>query len=227
MLKFFESVISLIFPQRCPFCGAPAPVGERVCKSCAQELPLVPENTCPHCGEPWNKCVCTGNFAFVRCAAPFYYRDTVKQAIYRFKFFGRQGCAPVFALYAAKAVANTYRNIKFDCVTGVPLTKTELRLRGYNQSELFGRSLAKELHLKYKELLIKPHDVPPQRKQKRTDRLKNVLGAFCASRSMSGECVLLVDDIMTTGATLNECAKALKKAGAGKVYCAVIACVKF
>lgn len=227
MSDFIEKILSFVFPHRCPFCGAPLPQGERICAACKEKLPAVTGETCPRCGREIEYCSCGGlHFAFERCVAPFYYEDIVRKGIVNFKFYARQTSAAAYAFFAAKTVRQAYAGERFDFVTCVPLTHKEYRKRGFNQSEIFARALARELSLPYRDSLLKPRDVRPQRKLSAKERWKNISGAFCAAKPLHGESVLLVDDIMTTGATLDACAGTLKAAGAQKIDCAVIACVR-
>lgn len=226
MLRFADVLISLVYPRRCPFCGVSLPHNKQTCEDCEKSLPRVRGETCLHCARGLEFCRCKGQqFAFTSCVAPFYYEGVVKEAAKRFKFKGRQDSAPTFAAYSAQTVKSFYADKTFDLVTSVPLTRAEFRTRGYNQSALFGRALAKELSIPYRETLQKPHDIRPQRTCTASQRWDNISGAFKFKNDLLGKSVLLTDDIITTGATLNECAKTLLAAGSRDVCCAVIACV--
>lgn len=104
----------------------------------------------------------------------------------------------------------------FDVVTAVPLHKNRLRQRGYNQSELFARAIAEKMELPYEELLCRTVDTPSQTKQSSAGRRHNLIGAFSAlpEAEISGRRILLIDDVVTTGATVGECISVLRKAGA-------------
>jgi ComF family protein len=112
------------------------------------------------------------------------------------------------------------QEIEADIVTSVPLSKRRLRLRGYNQAELLAKTIAHGLGLPYQELLVRKRHVKEQSRLKREERLTNVLGAFAPidGLDLGGKRVLLVDDVLTTGATTSECSRALLKAGASSVY---------
>lgn len=228
-MELLKGLLSLIFPRRCPFCGGVVAPGERACARCAEKIPGVSVlgEICPRCGRETKYCGCKGrNFSFDGCVCPFYYEDLVRRALINFKFRARPSSASAFASFCADAVRLRYKEKRFDLVTSVPLTARERRKRGFNQSQLFAKALAKKLSLPYRETLIKPKDVAPQRTLPAARRWENVAGAFVAKRRLCGERVLLADDIITTGATLDSCAKALKDAGAGEVFCAVIACTR-
>jgi competence protein ComFC len=227
MIKLFHRLLSLLFPLRCPFCGGVMPVGAAVSPVCADSLPFIIGEICPRCGREVAFCCCDGrSVAFDRCVAPFYYEGAVRRGIINCKFHARQSSAFAFAGYAATAVQKAYQGEQFDFVAFVPLTRTEYRKRGFNQSELFARALARALSLPCRSALQKPRDVAPQRSLPASGRWVNVSGAFFAPSRLDGRRVLLVDDIVTTGATLSDCARALKAAGADRVCCAVIASVR-
>ncbi len=115
--------------------------------------------------------------------------------------------------------------IKVDLVTSVPMSSKQLRVRGYNQAELMAKVVARCLGLPYKTLLMKRKETREQSKLKREERLTNVIGVFepCGNEDLGGKAVLLVDDVLTTGATASECAKVLLSAGASAVYVLTLA----
>ena len=224
---FLQKAVAVFLPARCAFCGGVTAGGEDVCPSCAVNLPLVRGDVCPKCGRERAFCNCTKqHYAFARCVAPFYYEGTAKRGVLRLKFYHKRGAAAVFAAYAQQIVRREYADVQFDVVTAVPLSRSEIKKRGFNQSAVFARELSRLLGIPYGELLAKPYDTRPQHSCKAGERWGNVYGAFTAPGGAEGKTVLLADDIATTGATLSECAKVLRLAGASQVYCAVIACVK-
>lgn len=226
-MNLFDKIFSFIFPIRCPFCGKPLPQGSLFCKNCEPELSRITGKICPKCGRNYTYCNCSNRiYAFERCVQPFYYEGTVKKALLNFKFYGHEGGARIFASYAAETVKKAYKGISFDFVTSVPLSKAEIKKRGFNQSELFGRALAKELGLPYRETLLKPNNLPPQHSLSSPARWKNISGAFVPIKTLDGARILSADDIITTGATLNECSKVLTGAGAKYVFCSAIASTK-
>lgn len=227
MRAFFESILAMIFPQRCPFCGKVVQKGAEACAECAEKLPLVTGTICKTCGRGLKYCHCHGRrFQFERCVAPFYYEGPAKHGIMRLKFYGARMVAKSFGAYIADTVRREYAGELFDFVTAVPLSRGEMRKRGFNQSGVVAQALAENLGLNFYEALKKPGEIKPQRKCKGRVRWGNVFGAFKVCGDVCGKTILLVDDVETTGATLNECARVLRLAGAGRVYCAVIACVK-
>lgn len=226
-MKIRERLWDVLFPTRCVFCGTVIPQGSAACPSCAKKAPRVEEPICLHCGRGKDFCSCHGRiYAFSACAAAYYYEGVVKTGIARYKFRGHQSAAAGFAALALPAVSRMTTGRTIDLVTAVPLSQRGRRERGYNQSEQFGRELAKRMELPYTETLVKPFDTKPQHTCGGTERWGNVFGAFAAASNVKGKHLLLVDDIFTTGATLHECSRILQLAGTEDVCCAVIACVR-
>lgn len=224
MQSLFQKISSSIFPRRCAFCSKIVENGQPVCDECLDKLDFVEGEICKVCGREKKKCQCNGKkFEFERCVSPFYYKNQVRKGIIYFKFRAVETSAKTFADYCVKTVKNEYDINVINYVTCVPLTLKEKSKRGYNQAELIARNIADGLNIKYKELLRKPRNIKEQSSLKSHDRWENVRDAFEPREKCSG-IILLVDDIITTGATLNDCARALKEAGAEKVYCVTVAC---
>lgn len=212
-MKLKERILNLIFPPKCPFCGK---VGEQVgiCPKCQMSLPKVPEEMVPRA---------LGDGLF--CTAPLWYSGTVRQALLRMKFHGGSGMAePLGALLTACA-AERFGG-EFDLVTWVPISRKRARQRGYDQSRLLAESACRAWDTRPVELLRKVQDNPPQSTVTgAAARRANVLGVYDAVNTvlLRDKRVLLVDDICTTGATLRECARVLKEAGAAHVVCVALA----
>lgn len=154
------------------------------------------------------------------CFTAAVYAGGLKQSIARLKFHGRTGYARSFAKLMISSELDFSR---FDVVTCVPMTEKARRKRGYNQSELLGKELAKLVSLPYEPLLKKVKENRRQRSLTKKERMYNVQDVYESSGDIMDRQILLVDDILTTGATLSECAAVLYRAGAGYVYglCAV------
>lgn len=221
-----RALVTWLFPRRCLCCGRAVPSGSAVCEECAAALPRVTGTICPKCGRGLEFCVCTGrHMEFDRCVSPFYYEGVAKRGVLRMKYGKHPAAAEEFAEYAEQTVRTAY-GTSFDFVTAVPFTPAELRSRGFNQSAALGRALARRLGMPYREVLGKPGTIRPQHECRAGERWGNVFGAFRVTADVAGRSVLLADDIATTGATLSECAKMLRLAGAQRVDCVTIACVK-
>jgi competence protein ComFC len=213
-------VVNLFFPARCVFCGDVIALRSQVCAKCDAEISRIDAVKCmyiPNMGET------------ILCAVPYEYQDQVRQSIIHFKFYGQKQFAGFYAQKMAEHILKCYFPSQFDAVTAVPISTQRRKLRGYNQSELIARGIAKRLNLPYCEYLAKTVDNKEQHKLNEKERHKNVKGVYkpISKSCVTGKNILLIDDIVTTGATLCECAAALLQGGARKVNCAAIAQVLF
>lgn len=209
-MNLLESLLNLLFPPKCPFCGR---VQDRpgICPACQKALPWAKEDQALR--------VLPGGFV---CAAPLRYEGLAREGILRFKFRGRTGAAEPLGELIAQCAAEQFPG-EFDVVTWVPVSRKRLRQRGYDQAELLARSACRLWGVKPERLLEKAVHNPAQ--SGLTDagaRRANVRGVYRAADA-AGKRVLLIDDICTTGATLSECARTLKEAGAESVVCAAAA----
>ena len=209
-----------LFPPQCVGCGE---VGYRLCPSCSQEvrplprprcprcaMPLPSEDaTCPHCRHP--------RWRLLRAEALAVYEGPWRQAIQQLKYRRDRGLALLFA----EAAARYLRELRWpvSCVVPVPLSEARQRARGYNQVALWAERVARALELPYfPHLVRRVRDTPSQVGLERTARWTNMRDAFEAEAQAYGCQVLLVDDVLTTGATMNEAAAALLRRGAVSVY---------
>lgn len=209
--KLSRGILDFFFPRRCPFCGAVAGK-ELLCKKCLRSLPFTGEHA-----------VREGTFG--RCAAPLYYEDRVREAILQFKFKAKLGGLSCFGMLMAECAAEHYSGA-FDAITWVPVSKKRLKKRGFDQTRYLTGSMCVDWHVAPIETLRKVTDNPPQSTlETEEQRRANVLGVYEAvnAERFRGKRLLLVDDILTTGATLSECVRVLKEAGAGEVMCLTLA----
>ncbi len=217
-----DSFLDTLFPNKCVSCERIIPKGENLCDYCKEFISeTAPDNRCKVCGCIKEDCQCRYHvFHFTACTAPFYNNDIAKQIVYAFKFRRKQEFADFLAQRMALSVRTDFYGVNFDALVYVPLLlKHELK-RGYNQSRELGISISQILDIPLVENALGCNE--KRFVQHKTDirkRFQNVKGVYYPNLSLKGRRVLLVDDIKTTGATLDECAKALLKAGANEVYC--------
>ncbi|MGI6279283.1 MAG: ComF family protein [Acutalibacteraceae bacterium] len=217
-----KSVLNAFFPNRCYGCNAIIPFDEGFCDYCSEELPKTARDSlCEICCCPKPKCQCSYHvFHFSGMAAPFYNENPAKRAMYSLKFNKRLYIADFFARQMALCVKTRFYDVCFDTVVCVPMPAKRQLKRGYNQSRELALRIAKILNIPFAENAL---GCDSTKKTQHTvsfkERFQNVKGKYFANFSLSGRTVLLVDDIKTTGATLNECAKQLLAAGADRVYC--------
>ncbi len=220
----------LLFPARCAACGALLGREEGFCADCAADLPEIAGERCPVCGRGKGACFCRRQARFyARSVAPFYFDGPMRNAIYRIKTSGKFGGLTTLAERAAQTVRQEYGQVRFDLVCCTPMTRRELRRRGFNQAALLACRVAKRLRVPFSErALRKLFDTRPQKSLSATLRRGNVAGVFAVRRpaQVRGKTILLFDDVISTGATLDECAKMLRLAGAKTVYAAGVCLAK-
>lgn len=223
-MKLIDRLLGLVYPNRCVACGkllkAPA-----LCSDCRQDVRLIKRGSCPRCGGVRGKCDCdTRNLAFDGFTAPFAYDGAVRWGLLNMKFYRRPDAAQYFGWVLAEKISREYAGIKFDGVCFVPMSDSGLKERGYNQAALLAGRVSELLDIPLiPNALYKVGDTSVQHRLGMAQRFENVKGAYLAGIGVENKCILLIDDIRTTGATLHECAKVLKKSGARSVFCAVVA----
>ena len=206
-----DFILSLFFPPKCPYCLKSISRGLAECPVCRAGFPKYPKI------EP----IPSGEI----CVAPFYYDMAVRKAIVNFKFNGKKFNAKSLSLAVSSAVEKVYKDMDFELVASVPLSVERQRERGFNQSEIIAKNVAKHFGKPYIPLLKKTRNNPEQHKLSSKEREKNVIGVYSVidSERVKGKKILLVDDVATTGNTLAECCRMLKKSGADRILCAAIA----
>ena len=210
-MSLWECLLNLLFPPKCPFCGKVLDT-PGICPQCEKTLPWTEE-------EKAERKLPGG----IRCAAPLWYEDAVRDGLLRLKFHGSAAAAVPLGELVARCAAEHFGG-EFDTVTWVPVSRKRLRKRGYDQTELLCRRACRLWDVKSERLLVKTVDNPPQSGiRDAAARRANVLGIYDAAGDVQGKRVLLVDDICTTGATLTECARVLRDAGAADVVCVAAA----
>jgi ComF family protein len=193
-----------------------------LCAACDADLPRLAGPRCPRCaldsprGEPCGRCLSEAPHYDATVAA-LAYELPADALVHALKFRGELALASLLGELLLRKI----ENLEIDCVMPVPLSAARLRQRGYNHAAEIARHLARgKLDL---ALCERTRDTPPQMDLPFDARRRNVRGAFRCTRALAGQCVAVVDDVMTTGATLNEVAAVLKTAGAARVVNWVVA----
>jgi competence protein ComFC len=217
--------LDLLFPRWCVGCGRE---GDFICPACLQSLPRIMPPLCPRCGLPQSSdslCpVCLGWPAEIDgIRAPFRFDGVIRQAIHQLKYRNLRALAGRLA-----QLLNEYRlsfPVPGEVLIPVPLHPRRLRERGYNQSRLLAKELGKLAGLPVvTDCLVRERPTAPQARTASVgERRGNVAGAFACRRRLEGKPVILIDDVSTSGATLDACARALKQAGAASVWGLVLA----
>ena len=215
--------LDIIFPNRCAFCKEIIPWDDYSCESCAEKLPYIDKEICERCGK--RICICeSAGICYDRCYSVVWYEESIRNAVVRFKTESPENFAGFFGEKLAEKILKD--NLNIDIVTSVPSSIKVLRQRGYNQASELGRKTAEYLKTPfYHNLLSKKNSAVKQHDLSMKERAEYVKGLynFSGNVSVKGKSILLCDDIITTGSTLNACAAVLKENGARSVICAVAA----
>ena len=221
-MKVFKVILSALFPQKCVSCGRIVESEEYLCDYCYEMIEHVDiTKVCERCGVKKSACQCQSRvFHFAGCAAPFENDGVAQAVVYRYKFARATRCGRFLAEEMAKTVRTVYRDIEFDGIAYVPMHPRKQLKRGFNQSEELAKQLSKLFDLRlYDRLLWCKYRKTLQHDMNFKERFNNVKGMYRCNYKVTGKTILLVDDIKTTGATLDECSKQLLFAGAKRVYC--------
>ena len=209
------SPADLLYPPKCPFCGRVVDRGDPIpCPKCRDTLPWV---------EPGD--VCAPPEGCNACLSPLWYRDLAREAVRRYKFGGGQNHAAVLGTLMAQCLRERWDG-PADSITWAPLSARRLRERGYDQAELLARRVGELSGLPAVPTLEKiRHTVAQSRIEDDSARLANVQRAYrlLPGVDLPGQTVVLVDDVVTTGATLSQCAALLRQAGAARVVALTLA----
>jgi ComF family protein len=230
----FQGILQLLYPSTCWICGRLAPSRDPlVCAECVHALTHDPHNTCPRCSSTVGPFIVLdkgcpdcrdASFAFDQAMRMGPYEGTLREIVLRMKN-GEELSGVVAALWS-KPLAARLRNGEIEVVVPVPLHWRRRWRRGFNQSEILARGIAHELSVPCRpDYLRRMRCTGEQKGLSRTARRENVLNAFqaAAGANLTGRTVLLVDDVMTTGATAHEAARALRRCGAARIVLAVLA----
>lgn len=233
IINAFEAVRNAVFPERitCEICHKELFEGGSFCPECERKMPYNDGYVCKKCGralkEDYPVCVeCKRSLPeYTAARSAFSYEGDVVLLIRKFKT-GAKYLARPFADLLAEAFFKHYGFA--DIILSVPMTKRALKRRGYNQSELLAKELSARLSVAYNgEMLVKTRDTEAQKFLTVRERAKNLAGSFrvCDRKGCKGKTVLIVDDVLTTGATANAIAKALFSAHASRVLVLTVASV--
>ena len=215
-MRIFHYIGNVLFPPKCILCGSVLQKDETdLCLACRVDSPEFPQGKL--------KLQFIDSFAAV-----WYYEGSVRKSLLRYKFYRARNLAPGYGRFLAmKAIQQTPEG--FDLITWVPISRLRELTRGYDQDELLAKAVAQELGYDAVSTLKKIRHNPPQSGiVGQAKRRANVLGIYrCIDeKAVRGKRILLIDDILTTGATASECARVLLTAGAAEVHCAVVAAVR-
>ena len=217
-----EEIIKMIFPPKCIFCGSILGIRQQVeiCEPCLAKVPFIRGDT----AMAGARILKNSYFDKVICLCRYW--GIIKQSLIRYKFFNKSGYYRTFAKLLSDEVKRMTNLEKFDIIISVPLHQSKQHIRGYNQSLLLTRELSRQIGIvESSGIMSRTKRTNAQSLLPRDGRYLNVKDAFRLNDAIKirNKVILLVDDILTTGYTVNECSRLLKEAGAKEVVVAVIA----
>jgi competence protein ComFC len=235
MLKPIEALISLFYPPICTICAADVGPSEYLCGDCNAKVARIVPPFCETCSEPFPGAI-TDPFTCANCGhrklyfetavAAYRSRGVVRRVIHDFKYNRQIHLRHVVAQWLADALDDVrLRGRRFDRLVPVPLHPTRRRERGFNQADLLAELLSRRTSIPLQPVLQRIRYTKTQTAFDRAERMENLRNAFRLRKNatVQGYRVLLIDDVLTTGSTLSECARVLKVAGAVSVHAATAA----
>jgi competence protein ComFC len=233
--EFVFAAASLLYPATCVVCAANVERAEYLCEDCQQRAPRIAAPFCAKCSEPFPGAI-TQTFSCANCehrvlhfdcaVAAYRSRGLVRRLVHQFKYAKHRHLRHPVAGWLRETLHDPrLRDRHFDLIIPVPLHPARQRERGFNQAELLADLLAASTNLPMRNFLERTRYTTTQTAYDRAGRMENLHGAFRLrkNRDVRGLHVLLIDDVLTTGSTLSECARVLRKAGAVSVHAATAA----
>ncbi|MBE5756639.1 MAG: ComF family protein [Clostridiales bacterium] len=240
LFYFLKRVTRKVFDENfthlywtCEVCGKELFKKEHFCKECFENLPFLEDKICNHCGRKvnvsTNYCLsCKNKQTDIDLArSVFDYSDAVRLLIHKLKYSGKRYLARIFAPYLANVYWKNYFNV--DAIVYVPMFRKDQRKRGFNQSKLLAEELSKLINVPVlEEVIVKTKRTSKQVGLKRKERKVNLKGSFklTSKKEIIDKSILIVDDVMTTGATVERIAELLKSSGAKTVKALTVASVQ-
>ncbi len=227
-MTFKAKVLQLIYPPTCPYCGDVLSPGEQgCCGECKKMLSYVEPPVCEKCGAELmdsNERMCrrckSGSRSFDKGFPVLNYESPAKEGVLALKYKHRKEYAAYFATEILKKHGRDFCALAPEALVPVPVHRKKYKRRGYNQAELLAVELSRVLHVPVEnDLIIRAVNTPPQKRYSPEIRERNMKTAFqIGEKSVNYRSVLLVDDIYTTGSTIEACTRLLKQRGVERVY---------
>lgn len=233
----FRTLLDIIYPVRCPICEEiVSPKEQRICKTCKDKLIYISEPYCMRCGKPIEneeEEFCSDcehkHYHFERGFAVWVYNEAMKKSIAGFKYHNKKEYATFYIQEILRGYDYQLRRLSIDAIIPVPIHKSKYLERSFNQAELLARGIGKELGIPViRDMLIRGKKTVPQKTLSDKERLRNLSEAFELNNKLLSmdlahiRTVLLVDDIYTTGSTIEACTNCLKSHGIKEVYFIVL-----
>ena len=223
MTRICKFLCDIVFPNRCPCCFKVIKWDSLMCNECIENLPIVEDEICDGCGKV--NCICTSKKQYEKCISITYYEGIIRKGIINLKLKNATNFAEYFAIEIIGKLQEKNLLDSIDVVSCVPMNKAKQIKRGYNQAEILGKIIARLIKKPFNpNILIKTDKNLTQHNLSYSKRKKYVKNAFKSNNvNIQGFNVLICDDIITTGSTINECSRLLKQMGAKSVYACTIA----
>lgn len=228
----FDSTLTVIYPRRCPVCDEPVDrTGEKICLKCLPKLPLLTPPWCMKCGkkveEDAELCPqCQQSSHLFERGRALYEYSGAAASVYRFKYRNRREYALFYGEQVAEYLGEFIKSVHPDYIAPIPLHRRRQNARGYNQAMCLAKEIGQRLDIPVAEDLLKRvKNTRPLKNLNPLERQNNLKKAFIIGpNDVKLRVIILIDDIYTTGATMDEAAGVLLKAGARKVYYITLAC---
>lgn len=219
-----QTVLDIIYPMRCPICGKIViPKDQRICDPCKDKLQYISEPRCKKCSKPIEqeeKEYCSDcerkNFHFIKGYAVWVYDEAMRHSIAGFKYHNKREYANFYIEEMLRIHGDEIKRQSPDVIVPIPVHRSKYRERGYNQAEILARGLGKQLAIPVlSHLLVRNKKTLPQKQLSDRERLRNLQEAFEYNRTVADHFhkeinkILLVDDIFTTGSTIEACTNEL------------------
>ena len=231
----FRGLVSLFYPAFCAICAAPIEAGESLCASCTGKAPCIRAPFCAKCSQPFPGDI-TGEFTCANCAdrvlhfaaavSAYRSRGVVREVIHSFKYGRQLHLRHQLGRWLGETLEDPrLAGRRFDFIVPVPLHPARQRERGFNQADLLAAALHRSSGIPLRNILQRTRYTTTQTQFDRSERMENLKDAFRLRRggNVQGLRMLLVDDVLTTGSTLSECASVLRAAGALSVHATTVA----
>lgn len=228
--KIITYLLESLFPSRCPGCDEilyPEEKEQGFCKLCSKKIKRVDDNCCVICGKPIKKsqeeycrdCKKKRHF-FVQNKALYLYQTPMREAMYRLKYGNRRCYADVFAREAAEKYGDWISKNKVEAIVPIPMFKRKERARGYNQAAVLAHELQRQTGIPVRnDYVLRVRNSIPQKNLNNLERKNNVKNAFkIKQKGVKLKKILLIDDIYTTGSTMDEVSRVLLASGVEKIY---------
>lgn len=235
----FQNILDIIYPVRCPVCTEIVlPRGEKICAKCREKLPVIEHPRCMRCSKPLEREeqeYCSDcerkNYHYDKGFALWTYNDEMRKSLLDFKYRSKKEYAKFYVEEIIRLCDELVKKWKPDVLVPVPIHYSKYLERGYNQADILAKGISKQLGIPVlSNLLIRNKKTLPQKNLSDKERLQNLQEAFCFNKKEAKRYrdtitkVILVDDIYTTGSTIEACTNVLKQNGVTQV-CFIVLCI--